>query len=784
MCNAWCKGFVERTVPQWPATPAVLEVGSRNVNGSVRDILATLVSRYVGCDLEAGDGVDVVADATRLTNVFPPESFDVVISTEMLEHVPDWPSACMELTAVLRPGGLLILSTRSPGFPLHSYPGDFWRFTSDDIRLIFECVGDILHIDDDYTMGYPCGIGVVARKRTGIDLSTWRRRLAAEVPIYNMDACSATTYEAFAAGISSTGDLVPLRQRVRDLEQTVFDAQITALKAHNAANQLAMCEEELLHARGRVQMLESSLAALESSLAAFESSLAIRCANFPRRLFRSVASLLSACLLPVSVIRCLWNPVLRKRAANNLSRRFSARFGGRRIKELPDLGRLLKKLDLDVSPELVLERLGSYMTRQDEASYRAMITSLISHESGAPSAVVRALDLTQQAELSPRSMKRRRILYVCGEFPNPIHGGGGHVADFIKVLSEQHDVFVAAWYDRQRDHKAFVDLAPYCRALRGLSFEDLEAGCIGKLLDVIGNEPVDIVHYEWPRSLNCFDRRLGRHHIFTHMESVSCSLWMDLHRLTPLSADWMNCLVRWLSIVKIEALDANRADAQIVVTPKDGAFLSSFVSGKTFYVLNHGINIGDFSVPEKAPEPHTLAFIGNFKHTPNQDAVHFFIEKIWPKILKGIPDARFLIVGANPPKSFLSYHNGTQVVVTDYVPDVAPYVQKASVCVAPLISGAGWRNKVIQYAAMRRPSVVTPIAAEDVMLEKGRDYLVAETPNDFADCVLELLGNPARAQAMAERARKKVLALYDNRKIVQVGMNNIYRVLDEQKANT
>ena len=89
MCNAWCKGFVEKTLPQWPAKPAVLEVGSRNVNGSVRDILAPLVSRYVGCDLEAGDGVDVVADATRLTDVFPPESFDVVISTEMLEHVPD-----------------------------------------------------------------------------------------------------------------------------------------------------------------------------------------------------------------------------------------------------------------------------------------------------------------------------------------------------------------------------------------------------------------------------------------------------------------------------------------------------------------------------------------------------------------------------------------------------------------------------------------------------------------------------------------------------------------------
>jgi len=370
MCNVWCKTFVANSLQDWPDKPEVLEVGSRNVNGSPRDLCQPRASRYVGCDLDPGDGVDVIADATRLTTVFPPGSFDVVISTEMLEHVPDWPSAWTELMAVLRPGGLLILSTRSPGFPLHSYPGDFWRFTSDDIRVIMEGFGDILHLDDDYTMGYPCGIGVVARKRNGIDLPTWRKRLASEVPVYNMDACSATTYEAFAAGIPQTGNLIPLRERVRELEQTVFDAQITALGAHNAVNQLAMCEEELLHARARVQMLESSPA--------------VRCGTYAKRLLRSVDPLLSACLLFARVIRCLWSPLLRRRAWNNLSRRCSARLGGRRIKELPDLDWLLGKLGLDVSTEQVTDRLGSYMTRRDEASYRAMIDSLRSQASGSP----------------------------------------------------------------------------------------------------------------------------------------------------------------------------------------------------------------------------------------------------------------------------------------------------------------------------------------------------------------------------------------------------------------
>jgi len=127
----------------------ILEVGSRNVNGSPRlAILPLRPSLYVGTDIEAGPDVDIVARAEELTSFFGTDRFDIVVSTELLEHVENWKSVVSQMKKVLRPGGLLLVTTRSPGFHYHSYPSDFWRYTLEDFRRIFSDM-DILVLRED-----------------------------------------------------------------------------------------------------------------------------------------------------------------------------------------------------------------------------------------------------------------------------------------------------------------------------------------------------------------------------------------------------------------------------------------------------------------------------------------------------------------------------------------------------------------------------------------------------------------------------------------------------------
>lgn len=168
MCNDACRAFAAAALAEADLRGRrVLEVGARDVNGSVRRIVSAHgPAVYVGVDRVPGPGVDRVCAVERLVKEFGAGAFDLVISTEMLEHVRDWRAAVGQMKAVLAPGGLLLLTTRAPGFPYHGYPEDFWRFEAADLRRAVAEFEQI-HLEPDPSEP---GIFLTARKpRTPTD---------------------------------------------------------------------------------------------------------------------------------------------------------------------------------------------------------------------------------------------------------------------------------------------------------------------------------------------------------------------------------------------------------------------------------------------------------------------------------------------------------------------------------------------------------------------------------------------------------------------------------------
>ena len=145
-----CFDFGERSLPPDEIEKRdILEVGACMDGGSMRPYVESHgPSSYVGVDIQAGPGVDEICDAMDLLDRFGEASFDVIIANELLEHIREWRQFLHVVKHVLRPGGMLVMTTRSIGFPFHYAPFDFWRYEEDDMRQIFrDC--EVLNVESD-----------------------------------------------------------------------------------------------------------------------------------------------------------------------------------------------------------------------------------------------------------------------------------------------------------------------------------------------------------------------------------------------------------------------------------------------------------------------------------------------------------------------------------------------------------------------------------------------------------------------------------------------------------
>jgi sugar transferase (PEP-CTERM/EpsH1 system associated) len=224
-------------------------------------------------------------------------------------------------------------------------------------------------------------------------------------------------------------------------------------------------------------------------------------------------------------------------------------------------------------------------------------------------------------------------------------------------------------------------------------------------------------------------------------------------------------------LLAYERAVAARAQRSFFVTENETALFRNMApeSANRVGVISNGVDADYFS-PDPAcaspfvdsgvhPEQIPLVFTGAMDYWPNIDAVTWFVQHILPILCQAWPQLRFYIVGRSPSPAVLALASNA-VVVTGTVPDVRPFLQHAAVVVAPLRMARGIQNKILEAMAMARPVVASQSCVEAIDARAGEELVSAAEAADFVREIDALLKAPARAVAVGQSGRQRVLQSY------------------------
>lgn len=203
---------------------------------------------------------------------------------------------------------------------------------------------------------------------------------------------------------------------------------------------------------------------------------------------------------------------------------------------------------------------------------------------------------------------------------------------------------------------------------------------------------------------------------------------------------------------RFERRTLRAADAAIVFSERDRIALQPLAGSTPLVTIPFGVTVPVEPLDPAGAEPPSLLFAGNFRHPPNVDAALHLVLDVAPRVWRKAPTTRVTIVGPHPPASVMALA-GPLVTVTGEVDDVAPYLDRAAIVVAPIRTGGGIRVKVLEALAAGKAVVGTSRAAEGLSLTDGEQLRIADEPDDFASAVIALLNDRDARCALARRGR-------------------------------
>jgi polysaccharide biosynthesis protein PslH len=247
--------------------------------------------------------------------------------------------------------------------------------------------------------------------------------------------------------------------------------------------------------------------------------------------------------------------------------------------------------------------------------------------------------------------------------------------------------------------------------------------------------------------------------LFTH--NVEATIWRRHYEIAK-NPVWK--AISWLEWKKMQAAELRYlrlADRVLTVSDTDRDAFSPSVGMEKLTVIPTGVDVDYFQPMPTQETANSLVFTGSMDWLPNEDAILYFADAILPLIKQQCPDVTLKVVGRSPSRKLqAAVEADKRIRLTGWVEDIRPFVARGSVCIVPLRIGGGTRLKIFEAMAMGKAVVSTTIGAEGLAVDNGRNILLADSPQDFADAVVSLFRDSHRRQQLGNDARKLVQENY------------------------
>jgi len=287
-----------------------------------------------------------------------------------------------------------------------------------------------------------------------------------------------------------------------------------------------------------------------------------------------------------------------------------------------------------------------------------------------------------------------------------------------------------------------------------------------KINEIIKKEKYDVIYFHLIRSaqyINGITSSNSAVMVADYTDAVS----LYLHRFFEIERNIFKKFFLLLEKKKVEKFEkiAEKFHTLFICSEYDKKYLEEKGIRVNIRILRNGIDTDYFKPENTVYDPTRIIFTGNMPYYANYDAVLYFSKEIFPLILKRIQEAKFFIVGQNPPRKIRNLASD-RIIVTGLIPDIKLEYLKSAVNVAPMRFGAGTLNKIIESIALGVPVVATEMAVGGLPEELNKYIFVAENNDDFACKVVEIIQNPKIRETLMKEGRVIIKDLLGWEKIV------------------